>query len=169
MSYEHVPTIFCKAHKVVSFRVKKDCQRGPGFWKMNTSILRDRAHKNLVESTVSDVVSLGISDPIERWLVFKETIAIDTRAYCAKKRNIERSIRSVCEENIKLLEQNPLLSQNQKLNERHEFYMSKLSDWHRKEINGYQTRIKTQPRLEPGEPNISFYADLEKRNQRRNT
>ena len=167
MSYKHVPSIYCKAHKVVSFSAKEECERGPGFWKMNTSILRDRAHKTLVETTVSDVVSLGINDPIERWLVFKETIAIDTRAYCAKKRNIERSIRTVCEKNIEILEQNPTLSQNQKLNERHEFYMSKLSDWHRKEINGYQTRIKTQPRLEPGEPNISFYADLEKKESKK--
>ena len=167
MSYKHVPSVFCKAHKVVSFSIKEQCDRGPGFWKMNISILKDRAHKTLVESTISDVVSLGINDPIERWLVFKETIAIDTRAYCSKKRNIENKIRTMCEKNIEILEQNPTLSQNPKLNERHEFYMSTLSNWHRKEIKGYQARIKTQPRLEAGEPNISFYADLEKKESKK--
>ena len=34
-------------------------------------------------------------------------------------------------------------------------------------MEGYQTRIKTQPRLEPGEPNISFYADLEKKESKK--
>ena len=86
LSYNHVHTIFAKTHKMVTFALKEECERGPGFWKMNTSILRDRAYETLVENTANDVLSLGL-DPIERWLVFIETLAIDTRVYCAKKGN----------------------------------------------------------------------------------
>ena len=66
-----------------------------------------------------------------------------------------------------MLEQNSAMSQNDKLHMEHEFYVKKLNDWNRKVIEGYQTRIKTQPRLEPGEPNISFFADLEKRESKK--
>ena len=31
------------------------------------------------------------------------------------------------------------------------------------QISGYQTRIKTFPKFEAGEPNIAFFADLEKK------
>merc|ERR1712240_79553 len=106
---------------------------------MNTSILKDRAYKILVESIVNDVTSLGIDDPIDRRLQMQ------------------------CEKNIERLEENPALSQNTNLHREYEYYMAKLSNWQRKQIEGYQARIKTQPRLEPGEPKISFFADLEKK------
>ena len=163
MHYRHIPTIFRKAHKLVSFTLKEECERGPGFWKMNTSILHDRAYRFLVDKTADDVLSLRLEDPIERWLVFTETIAIDTRAYCTKKKAIENKMRILCEKRIKDLEQRLSPSQNLQLHKEHEYFSSKLRHWYHKEIDGYQTRIKTQPRLEPGEPNISFFADLEKK------
>ena len=43
LSYNHVHTIFAKTHKMVTFCLKEECEKGPGFWKMNTSILRDPA------------------------------------------------------------------------------------------------------------------------------
>ena len=151
---------------MVTFSLKEQCERGPVFWKMNTSILRDHAYETLVENTANDVLSLGL-DPIERWLVFIETLAIDTRVYCTKKRAIERTVKGLCEKRINILEQNPAMSQDDQLHKEHEFYMIKLNDWNRKIMNGHQTRIKTQPRLEPGEPNISFFADLEKRESKK--
>ena len=77
-------------------------------------------------------------------------------------------MRILCEKRIKDLEQRLSPSQNLQLHKEHDYFSSKLRHWYHKEIDGYQTRIKTQPRLEPGEPNISFFADLEKRVQKRN-
>ena len=167
LSYTHVPTIFNKTHKMVIFSLKEDIERGPGLWKMNTSILKDPLHRALVENTVNDVMSLGIDDPVERWLVFTETVAIDTRAYCAKKRQIEKAIKTLCERKIAALEQDPSLSQDITLHKEHEYYISKLNEWNRKQVEGHQTRIKTQPRLEPCEPNISFFADLEQKESKK--
>ena len=62
-----------------------------------------------------------------------------------------------------------MLSQDERLHQEYELYLSKLSAWQRKQIKGYQTRIKTQPRLEPGEPNISFFADLERKESKKKT
>ena len=84
-----------------------------------------------------------------------------------KKRGIERRIKNLCDRKIESLEQNAALSQDERLHREHEFYVTKVNDWNRKIIDGYQTRIKTQPRLEPGEPNIYFFANLEKRESKR--
>ena len=157
MLYKQELTIFRKAHKIVTFTLKDECERGPGFWKMNSSILKDRAYETLVENTANDVLSLGLHDPIERWLVFMDSISIETKLYSAKKKGIERKIKKLCEKNIEILEQNSTMSQDDQLHQEHEYYLTKLNDWDRKMIEGYQTRIKTQPRLEPGEPNISFF------------
>ena len=62
MAYTHTPTIFVKAHKLITFSLKEECERGPGFWKMNTSILQDRLYQTLVENTANDVLSLGLKE-----------------------------------------------------------------------------------------------------------
>ena len=167
--YKHIPTPFIKAHRIVSFTIKEQNERGSGYWKMNTSVISDRPYSIMVENTVSDVLALNIDDPIERWLVFVETVRIETRVYCSKKRFQERKIKTLCEQNIEILEQNPLLSQNQQLHEEYEYNLCRINDWHRKVIDGYQTRIKTQPKFEYGEPNIAFFADLEKKASKKKT
>ena len=35
-------------------------------------------------------------------------------------------------------------------------------------MKGHQTRIKSQPKFEPGEPNISFFAELERKPAKKN-
>ena len=64
--YRHTPTPFTQTHRIVSFKVKEDCQRGPGYWKMNTSVINDLPYQITVEKAYEDVLSLNINDPIER-------------------------------------------------------------------------------------------------------
>ncbi len=163
ITYKHTQTPFTMAHKVVSFTLKEGVERGRGFWKMNTSILTDRAYQLIIEKTIQDVLNLRIQDPIERWLVFIETVRIETQAYCKRKRHYERSIKDICEKKLEILEDNPLLANSPTLNRKYEFYKSKLNAWTKNQISGYQTRIKTFPKFEAGEPNIAFFADLEKK------
>jgi exonuclease III len=167
LHYKHTPTPWIKAHRIVTFTVKENIERGPGFWKMNTSILSDRPFSVIVESTVRDVLDLNIPDPIERWLIFIETIRIEAQIYCSRKKYTEQKVKNVCEKTIERLEQNPLLSQSDELQEQYDYHQNKLNDWYKKQVEGYQVRIKTQPRLECGEPNISFFADLEKKNSKK--
>ena len=163
LHYKHIHTPWIKAHRVVTFTIKQSTERGPGFWKMNTSILSDHAFSIRVESTVKDVSDLNITDPIEQWLVFIETIRIEAQIYCSRKRYIERKMKTICEKNIEILEQNPLLTQSDHLQSQYDYNKRKLNDWQRKQIEGYQIRVKTRPKFEYGEPNITFFASLEKK------
>ena len=98
--YKHIPTPWKKAHRIVSFTIKESIDRGPGYWKMNTSILSDRAFTKIIESTVKDVLDLNLQDPIERWLIFIQTVRIETQIYCSRKRYTENMIKQSCEKNI---------------------------------------------------------------------
>ena len=167
LHYRHIHTKFVKAHRIVTFSLKIQTERGPGFWKMNTKVISDGPYQAIVERTVNEVLDLNIDDPIERWLVFIETIRLETQVYCASKRFHEKRIKILCERKIEALEQNPELSRNPVLQEEYQYCLIQLNDWHRKQVDGHQTRIKTQPRFEYCEPNISFFADLEKKSSKK--
>ena len=163
--YKHTPTRW--VHRVVTFSIRERTERGPGYWKMNTSILGDRAYSLLVETIIDDITALNIQDPIERWLVFIESIRIDTQVYCSRKRYHEKQVKIRCERGIELLEQNPRLSVSIELQIHHQYFTNKLSDWNRKQIEGHQVRIKTQPKFEHCEPDIDFYANLERKSSKK--
>ena len=166
--YKHIlQSSWPKAHRILSFVLRESVERGPGYWKMNTSILMDPAFSVIVQSTVNDILALNIPDPIERWLIFIETIRIEARLYCSKKRSIEVKIRDICVKNIESLEQNPRLGSNTALQSHYDYYKSRLNVWNKKQIEGYRMRIKTQPRFEYGEPQISFFADLERKSAKK--
>ena len=161
--YRHTLTPFVKAHKIVTFSVREGIDRGPGFWKMNTSVIPDRVYGMIIESTIQDVLNLDIEDPIERWLIFIETVRIETQVYCTRKRRLELRIVSTCEKRIAELEQDPMLSQCDSLGEEYAYCTARLNDWTWSRIDGYRTRIRAHPRFEAGEPNVAFFADLEKK------
>ena len=96
-------------------------------------------------------------------MVLLDTIRIETQIYCSRKSFYEKRIQNMCEKNISLLEQNPLLAQNDELHRDYEYYVDTLNTWTIKKIRGHQARVKTQPTFEFGEPNISFFANLEKK------
>ena len=158
----HILTQFVKSHRIVTFSIRENVERGPGFWKMNTSIIPDQAYERVIELAIQDVLNLNLTDHIERWLIFIETIRIETQIYCTRKRQQEIRIKELCEEKIRSLEQNPLLASTPQLCKDYEYYSEKLHDWTRKQIEGHKTRIKSRPQFEAGEPNIAFYAALEK-------
>ncbi len=130
---------------------------------MNASIITDRAYKVVIDRVIGEVLALGILDAIERWLVFIDTVRIETRVYCSRKAFHEGRLRSWCERRVSELEQDPRLAQDPNLRSEYESCERSLSGLTARRIRGHQVRTRTQPRFEPGEPNVSFFADLEKK------
>lgn len=125
-------TIWPKAHRILTFVLRSSTERGPGFWKMNVSILPDQAYSTIVQSTVKDVSALNIQDPIQRWLVFIETIRIETRIYCSRKKSIETRVKNVCQKRLEELEQNSLLNSRPELQSEYDHLQDKINSWYRK-------------------------------------
>ena len=164
--YKHTPTPFLKTHRIVSFSICKTGQRGPGYWKMNTSIISDSVYTKIVEETSKDVARLE-ADAIEKWLIFIETIRIETRYYCNKKRYWERKLKDLCEKRMFDLENNEKLSMDSRLQDEYDYYTKLLDTWNKNRIEGFKARIRTIPKFEFNEPDISFFSNLEKKSAKR--
>ena len=121
VKYKHILSPFVKSHRIVTFSIRENVERGPGFWKMNTSIIPDQAYERVIELAVQDVLNLNLTDPIERWLILIETIRIETQIYCTRKTQQEVRIKELCEEKLRSLEQNPLLASTPQLCEDYEY------------------------------------------------
>ena len=125
--YKHTPTPFNLTHRIVSFTMKNINERGPGYWKMNTSIIKDPPFQIVVENTCEDVQRLNIEDPIEKWQVFIETIRLETQIYCSKKRYYENRIKNNCERNIEILEKEMSVNNNPDLQKEYHYNLNKLN------------------------------------------
>ena len=96
INYKHTPTPFTQTHRIVTFTMRSDNERGPGYWKMNTSIIKDPPFQRTIEKAFDDVQNLNIDDPIEKWHIFIETIRLETLVYISRKRFFEK--KSHCEQ-----------------------------------------------------------------------
>ena len=143
--YKHTQSSFTMAYEQISFTLREGIEKQPEFWKINTSRLKDRAYQQIIEKTIQNVLALLVQDPIKQWLVFRETVRIETQAYCKRKCYFEKVFKNFCKQKLKELEQDPLLRASSVNRAKYEYHSSKLDDWNKSQIAGQQTRFKTQP------------------------
>ena len=66
--------------------------RGPGYWKMNTSLLKDTQYVAKINSLLSDLeISLNHKEPVEKWEIIKHEVRKASQAY-AKTKSSDDSI-----------------------------------------------------------------------------
>ena len=63
-------TPFNNAHKIISFTVKDQQERGRGYWKLNSSVLNDNADVAMVRQTIVNEDKLNILDKQRWWDIF---------------------------------------------------------------------------------------------------
>ena len=160
--YKHLPTPFNLAHKVVSFTRNDQQERGQSYWKMNSSILQDRAYKIMIEKTFHNVNNLGITDKRTLWDVFLTCVRSKTVGYTKRKHFLTNSIRRRLHDDILKLEALPD-DRMTTLQHRLATLKGSLRIYEESEIDGYRTRTRGLPKYETHEPNIEFFAKLEKR------
>ena len=83
---EYTPTPFTNAHKIYSFKIIGEEVKGRGYWKMNISILKDRAYKKMMEETLENLAKQEFRDPKEWWRIFIRCIRSKTIGYCSRKK-----------------------------------------------------------------------------------
>ena len=70
IEYKHINTPFGGAHRMLSFTIKHQIEKGPNYWKMNTSILKDREYRREIEQLFQEMDEMNIEDSIEWWQIF---------------------------------------------------------------------------------------------------
>ena len=164
-SYDHVP--FNSAHKIMSFKLQDRQAHGPGYWKLNASLLTDRSYTQLVENTARDVTQMLGNNHPDWWDLFLTCIRSETIPYSQRRHNIATKVRArLCEE-LQGLESIPLDELSKAQAERYTSLKETLRQHEEREINGHRARTRGIPKYEVREPNIAFFAQLEKRSVQR--
>jgi len=127
---------------------------------MNTSILKDRKYREMVEETVKELEEMQINNKIHKWQTFLLTIKAKSISYSQEKNKIKNTLKSNITKQILEMEEKQEQIKNEYLS-RYNYLKQKLKDIEEKEIEGYIRRTKYFAQYEKAEPDIAFYSKLE--------
>ena len=165
LTYHHSP--FPNTHKILSFSFQSQTGHGPGYWKMNVSLLKDPPYVALVRSTISDLEGVTDLPPDEWWDLLLLALRSITLEYSTHKRRVERGVKKRLEVELSYLESLPLPSLSPQQLARLHSVQARLRLLLQDQIEGHRVRTRQLPKYEFSEPDLSFYADLEKRTIRK--
>ena len=115
----------------------------------------------MIEETFHNVNSLGITDKRTLWDVF--LTCVRSVGYTKRKHFLTNSIRRCLREDVLKLEALPDDRMTTLQHHRLTTLKGSLRIYEEREIDGYRTRTRGLPKYETHEPNIEFFAKLEKR------
>ena len=161
---------FMSDHSVVKLVLKmEEYAKGPGYWKFNCSLLKDKDYIDMVKETIKQCDSLYSDSGIDELLLW-ETMKMEIRGatikYSARKKRQERILVSEYETKIKEIEQKGKLSDE----EMQELENCKLllNEIYDKKVAGEIVRCRVRE-YEEGEKSSSYFLSLEKNNQAKKT
>ena len=165
---KYINTPFNSAHKIMTFDLKEEQEIGPGYWKLNSSILNDERYKEEIEEAVQGINNLQITNKIDWWDLFIIVTQGVSIRYTQQKARIKNSLKRVISNQLNFLEAIQYEDMTIQQKKDYIYYKEKYKEIINKEIQGHQIRTRGQPRFEHNEPDIDFYTKLEKRSQQKN-
>ena len=150
-------------HRILSFVKKSENKKGKGYYKMNTSILKDERYREMVEETIEELEELQIEDEIRKWGTFLQTIKSKSISYSQIKNKIKKKLKEALMKNIYEIEENTLQLKNEHISAQYDYSKQKLKELEETEIEGYKRRVKYLASYEKGEPDIAFYSKIEEK------
>ena len=164
---KYVKTPFNMAHKVMIFSIHNKIDIGPGYYKMNSSVVKDPLYRNEIEKIYHEMNTLHLDNPIDWWDLFAMVVRTTTITYCREKSRIRKALKRSVQAQMTRLEavdnDNMTMEQKQDL----AYLKAKYDEIIDQEIKGHQIRTKGQPTFEINEPNIEYYFKLEQRSRQK--
>ena len=148
--HKYTLTPFNLAHKILSLTVADQQERGRGYWKLNSSVLNDRAYIAMVRQTRANVDKLPIRDPQKWWDTFLTSVRSKTVEYTKRKHSIENECRNRLREDLLRLEAVPTDKLTPLQAARYAFLKEKLKTFEEKLIEGYRHRTRGSPGMNNG-------------------
>ena len=164
----YINTPFNSAHKIMTFDLKEQQDIGPGYWKMNSSVLKDESYRKEIEKAVQGIHELSIHNPTDWWDLFVIVVRGVTKNYTKQKAKIKNGFKTFILSKLQDLETVHYDDMTAMQKEQYLYYKEKYKEIIEKEIQGHQIRTRGHPTYELNEPDINFYSKLEKRSAQRN-
>ena len=91
------------ARITLSLEINND-KRGPGFWKLNTSLLEDINYLNLIRELIQEVLQLKFDDVRSKWDYLKFKVKTETIQYASFKKKCYANQLEVLERKLKTIQ-----------------------------------------------------------------
>ena len=148
-------------HLAISIKMKYSYKRGPGYWKLNNSLLEDKNYIKTIISIIESCSKLQLNN-ILKWEFCKYEIKKASINFSIKKSKEKCNHLQNLEDELKLL-----INQN-KQNARKTELETEIEEIYKQKAIGAQIRSRTQL-LNENEKNSKFFLNLEKSRQNRKT
>ena len=152
-------------HSLISlFLIKSVAKRGPGFWKLNTSLLANSDNMEKIRSEINTVLLENKDqEPKKTWEFLKFKVRQKfTQIAKEKKNNRQTKLKQLEKEINKLNDANNVVNDQQLLNEL-KSKKSEFEELQEEVVRGTIVRTKAKWIAE-GERNTKYFFNLEKRN-----
>ena len=80
-------------HKLLSLSLTPPEEKGPGYWKMNTSLLQDPNYRKLITDSITRSKVSVIEDPTTWWQVLLLKLRSETLSFSQQKKYVENKLR----------------------------------------------------------------------------
>jgi len=159
-------------HSAVSISLKtKELkqERGPGFWKFNSSLLKHKIFTEAIRKHIQFITQKynSLTNNCLKWDMIKMEIGIFTRSYCKKKSRQKRDEETELLATLTKLEQEIDKTENETIRTRlikqSESIKGNLDQILNEKVKGTILRSKVRW-YEDGERNSKYFYNLEKRN-----
>ena len=150
------------------FSIHNKIDIGPGYYKMNSSVVKDPLYRKEIEQIYREMNALQLDNPIDWWDLFAMVVRTATMKYCKEKSKTRKALKDSIQVGMTRLEavDNDTMTMEQKQDLA--YLKAKYDEIIEEEIKGHQIRTKGQPSFEINEPNIEYYYKLEQRSRQKN-
>ena len=154
-------------HNAISLKVcTVKNKKGPGYWKMNTTILKDNDYQNKIIDIVQSFSKKSLS-PLIKWELFKVNVREFTQKYCRKKALEKKNLKLSLETELSELEKQ--IDVNVHDEQVHKDYIDvkeKLEKMYKHESRGAGIRARMRW-MEEGERSTKYFLGLERNNAKK--
>ena len=150
--------------------VLADKERGPGYWKLNNSILSDVEYKQGIQNLYDEIMNeyTGMVSKCLVWEFFKLRVKEFTIAYCVKKANSYRCMVKTLEGQLNDINRTNSKMLSQEQIHKREALQQELDLLYDEKAKGYQIRSRAKW-IEEGEKSTRYFLNLEKSRQTSDT
>ena len=159
---KYQPTPF-GGHRILKFTIKGPIEHGKSYYKMNTSILKESKHKELIENLVKEINEHESNDPIHKWQLFTALAKSRSITYSKIRAKVRNSVKMRLQKELIRMENDPGALENEYSLEYYNYIKRRLKKLELEEIEGYTKRLKLLAPYDKAEPKIAFYADMERK------
>ena len=141
--------------------------RGPGYFKLNNSLLLDSEYQQRIKENINDIANINKdANPNTLWEIIKGTIRNETIKYATAKKKQNLQMEEAHVKEIERLKNKLTRSNDQQESERLkqdlDDKLKELDTFIENILNGFITRSKAQI-IEQNERNSKYFASLEKK------